>query len=110
MEQPKFKIDQLVKFKNDHDRMTGQVLAYSYHSANVTDNHSGWVYTISSKYYDAELHDMVEGHKICREEELVDMTGYTGSTEPEKPDHVVNVSDQVNAEQGNQAEAAQPQA
>lgn len=95
MEQPKFQIGQQVKFVNDHDRMTGKVLSTSFHSANVSDKYTGWEYTISSKYYDAEINDMVEGIKRCKEEELVDMTDYSGTTDPIKPDNVINVSDTV---------------
>ena len=90
MNQPIFTIDQQVKFSGDHDRMTGKVLSFSY------DSETGYTYKISSKYYDADLNDMVEGIKICKESELTDMTGYTGPTTPVVPDKVVNVTDQVN--------------
>jgi hypothetical protein len=90
MEQPKFKVGQKVKFKDDHDRLTGEVLSFSY------DSEKGYTYKISSKYYDADLHDMVTGMKTCAEDELVDMTNYTGSTTPPIPDKTINVSDQVN--------------
>ena len=92
---PKFKIGQKVKFANDHDRTTGEVLSLSFNSESASEKESGWVYKISSKYFDPELHDMVEGHKICKEEELEDMSDYDGTTDPEKPSKTVNVSDKV---------------
>jgi hypothetical protein len=89
--EPKFALDQQVKFLNDHDRMTGKVISFSW------DSENGYTYKISSRYYSVELHDMVNGIKICREEELVDMTSYTGSTTPIKPDKTVEMKEQVNA-------------
>jgi hypothetical protein len=89
MDQPKYAIDQQVKFSGDHDRLTGTVKEIKWDSA------KGFTYYITSKFYDLESNSMVEGVKICKEDELEDMTGYTGSTEPIKPDRVVNVTDKV---------------
>lgn len=67
MEAPQFSVGQKVKFNSDHDSLTGQVLEIAYNSQ------TGYHYTISSRYYDAELNNMVEGVKHCTEAELVDM-------------------------------------
>jgi len=91
MEQPKFHIGQQVKFIHDHDRMTGTVLSFSYHSD------TGFVYTISARYYDSERNEMAEGQKLCREAEVVDMSGYQGPTGDVKPDKVVAIADQIQA-------------
>lgn len=72
--------------------MTGQVIEFKWDSTN------GYTYTISSKYYDIERNDMVDGIKICREAELVDMSSYSADTEPVKPDKVVGVTDKVEPE------------
>jgi len=66
--QPKFEEGQRVKFTGDSDGQTGQIQSISYDSA------SGYSYRITSKYYDQEKNDMVEGLKICNESEIVDMT------------------------------------
>lgn len=94
MDQPVFQVGQKVKFSGDHDRLTGTVLSFSY------DSETGYTYKISSKYYDADRNEMVEGIKICKESELVDMTSYEGPTTPVVPDTTVNVTDNVNG--GNQ--------
>jgi hypothetical protein len=93
--QPKFAIGQQVKFFNDHDRMTGKVLSFTFHSANASDEYTGFEYRISSRYYDQELNEMIDGYKICKEEELQDMKDYKGPTTPVKPDKTINVTDNV---------------
>jgi hypothetical protein len=93
--QPKFSVGQQVKFVNDHDGLTGKVLSLSFHSANVTDEYTGFEYRISSRYYDAALNEMAEGYKLCKEEELVDMSKYKGGTGETKPDKTVNLSDGI---------------
>jgi hypothetical protein len=98
--EPKFNVDQLVKFKEDHDRMTGKVLSYSW------DSENGYTYKVSSRYYDVNEHGMIDGIITCREDELVDMTGYTGSRTPIKPD--VNVDLKEKAEPATPEVPAEP--
>lgn len=65
MEPAKFKVGNNVKFIDDADAMAGKVLSIGYTSE------EGYTYKISSRHFDAAINDMVEGYKICREEELV---------------------------------------
>ena len=67
MDKPKFKVGKKVKFHTDPDGMGGVVKGFSYNSE------SGFIYTITSRYFDKEINDMVEGQKICREDELVEV-------------------------------------
>ena len=66
--QPKFEVGQSVRFTGDHPKEKGVVMDIIY------DSNTGFSYRISSKYYDIESNDMVEGIKFCTEDELVDMT------------------------------------
>lgn len=98
MEGPKFTIGQKVKFQNDDDREYGEVLSFSY------DPQNGWTYKISGRELDHIAKDIVQGIKICREDELVDMTEFakTNEAKPAEPTantKVVNLSDNVKEEQ-----------
>lgn len=90
MDAPKFQLGQKVKFKDDPDRLTGEVLSVSY------TTESGFMYKVRSRYFDTEQNNMVDGHITCREEELVDMSGYTGTTEPLQATQSVELGDTVN--------------
>lgn len=63
MKQPKFEIGQKVRLIND-TKMSGNILSLSF------DSDSGYTYKISSKYYDAEKNEMIEGVMICKESEI----------------------------------------
>ena len=90
MEASKFQVGQKVKFVNDPDRLTGEVLSFSY------STETGYMYKVRSRYFDTEQNNMVDGHITCREEELVDMSGYTGITEPLQAAQNVELGDTVN--------------
>lgn len=87
MDQPLYEVGQQVKYKEDNDRLTGVVKAVKW------DSEKGFTYEITSKFFDGESFEIVEGLKICTQDELVDMSGYDGSTTPIKPNKVVNLSD-----------------
>jgi hypothetical protein len=89
MNAPVFEIGQKVKFTDDHDLMTGEVLEVSWNSVD------GYSYKVSSRYYDATQNDMVDGFITCKEEELTDMTGYDGTTDPVIPTQTINLTDSV---------------
>jgi len=65
MNEPKFKIGQLVKFINDDDTEAGDVLGFYYDPA------FGYTYKISAREVDLVAKKVINGSKICREEELV---------------------------------------
>lgn len=75
----KFKVGDKVKFVDDADSMAGNVLSISWNSE------SGFVYVISSKYFDSEKHDMIIGSKICKEDELVAVTENATPAAPQNP-------------------------
>lgn len=68
MEAPKFTVGQKVKFSTDHDGHAGVIEDMTWSAS------EGYRYTISSRYFDSAINDMVVGHKICREDELLDMS------------------------------------
>lgn len=63
MEQPKFKVGDKVKVKDDV-RMSGEILTFQY------SPDTGYSYKVTSRYYDASINDMVEGVMTCKEEEI----------------------------------------
>lgn len=62
--QPKYKVGDRVKVKGDRDALAGHVLDIYY------DGQRGWSYKISSRYFDEEINNIVEGHKTCNEDEI----------------------------------------
>lgn len=63
---PKFTIGQTVKFVNDPDKQAGQVLSYSFDG-------SEFLYRITGRSVDVESQTVLEGIKVCRENELVEI-------------------------------------
>lgn len=84
MDQPKFTVGQTVKIIGD--KMAGKVASFTY------DSSDGYTYRITSKFYNPEKQDMVEGIATVKEAEL---EAFEGDTDPEKvdPTHVVKLDD-----------------
>lgn len=62
---PKYAIGDEVRFIGDHQRNYGKVLDF-YYSADA----QSWFYRITSRAVDNESMEVIEGVKICREDEL----------------------------------------
>lgn len=72
MNNPLFQIGNKVRVIND-SRMAGEIVSYSFDSIN------GYLYRITSRYYDAEKNEMIEGVMTCRE---VEIELFEGTTTP----------------------------
>lgn len=62
----KFEIGQKVRFIGDTENDAGEVLSLSFDGEN-------WTYKISSKEVDHAKKEIINGIKICREDELVEI-------------------------------------
>lgn len=66
MKENKFEIGQKVRFIGDSENDAGEVLSLSFDGEN-------WSYKISSKEVDHARKEIIEGVKICLEDELVEV-------------------------------------
>lgn len=66
--QPKFKIGELVKFINDPDCESGNIISYIFSS-----DTEEFVYKISAKEVDVTTKTIIDGFKNAKEDELVSM-------------------------------------
>lgn len=63
-QKPKYEVEQKVKVIGDPDALAGRIVEQFY------KGEAGWSYKITSRYFDKELNEMVDGFKICGENEI----------------------------------------